>query len=208
MKDRKLIIVGAGGHGGVAADIAELTGYTEIVFLDDRVVDTSRVVGKTKDAVQYVADADFFVAIGDTDIRKRFFDQLTALDARIINLIHPKATVARSAVLGKGVLVAAGAVVGVNAVVGDGAIVNTCASVDHDCRIGMFVHVAVGTHIAGTVKIGDMTFVGAGTTVINGMEIVKNCTIGAGTVVTKSILETGTYVGMPAHRVDKPIEGN
>ena len=34
MKNR-LVIVGASGHGKVVADIAQLNGYTDIVFLDD-----------------------------------------------------------------------------------------------------------------------------------------------------------------------------
>ena len=32
---KKLIIIGASGHGKVVADIAKKNGYTEIVFLDD-----------------------------------------------------------------------------------------------------------------------------------------------------------------------------
>ena len=33
---KTLWIIGAGGHGKVAADIARKTGYGEIAFLDDR----------------------------------------------------------------------------------------------------------------------------------------------------------------------------
>ena len=36
---KKLIIIGAGGHGKVVANIATLNGYKEIYFLDD---DTSK----------------------------------------------------------------------------------------------------------------------------------------------------------------------
>ena len=32
---KKLVIIGASGHGKVVADIAKKTGYHEIVFLDD-----------------------------------------------------------------------------------------------------------------------------------------------------------------------------
>ena len=32
---KKLIIIGASGHGKVVADIAKMNGYEEIVFLDD-----------------------------------------------------------------------------------------------------------------------------------------------------------------------------
>ena len=32
---KKIIIIGASGHGKVVADVARLNGYDEIVFLDD-----------------------------------------------------------------------------------------------------------------------------------------------------------------------------
>ena len=32
---KKIVIIGASGHGKVIADIAEKNGYEEIVFLDD-----------------------------------------------------------------------------------------------------------------------------------------------------------------------------
>ena len=35
MKNNRLIIIGASGHGKVVADIAKLNGYTNIAFLDD-----------------------------------------------------------------------------------------------------------------------------------------------------------------------------
>ena len=34
---KKLVIIGAGGHGRVVADIARLNGYEDIIFLDDDV---------------------------------------------------------------------------------------------------------------------------------------------------------------------------
>ena len=54
--NKKIIIIGASGHGKVVADIAKLNGYEEILFLDD---DTSKrscgrnpVVGTSKDIRQ------------------------------------------------------------------------------------------------------------------------------------------------------------
>ncbi len=197
-QNRKLVIIGAGGHGRVAADIAELIGYTSIIFLDDSPNNDPTVVGTTADIPAYIAEADFFVAIGNPLIRKKFFDLLKAEGVTLVNLIHPAATVARSARLGEGVLVATQGVVGVNAVLGDGAIVNTLASVDHDCGLGAFSHVSAGVHMAGGTQIDSYTFVGVGATVIK--NICSHCTIGAGAVVVKPITECGTYIGVPAKR--------
>ena len=87
------------------------------------------------------------------------------------------------------------------AVIGDGCIINTCASVDHDCVLEDFVHIAVGAHVAGTVSIGAGTWIGAGATVSNNLQICGGCMIGAGAVVIKSITESGTYVGVPAEKI-------
>ena len=195
----RLIIVGAGGHGRVAADIAELVGYEEIVFLDDHPNSKVKVIGSTRDIAKYALTADFFVAIGNSDIRKRVFEEIKRNGATLVNLVHPKATVSRSATLGVGVLVAAGAVVCTGAVVEDGAIVNTLASVDHDCYLGAFSHVSAGVHMVGATRIDGDTFVGVGATIIK--DVCSHCLIGAGAVVAKTITESGTYVGVPARKI-------
>ena len=195
----RLVIIGAGGHGAVAADIADLMGYHDIVFLDDNPNVNANVIGTTNDIAEYISTSDFFVAIGNADVRKKFFDKLQMSGATLVRLIHPRAIVSRSAILGDGVLIAAGAVVGVNSIVEDGAIVNTLSSVDHDCILRRFSHISAGVHMAGGVHIGDFTFVGVGATIIK--NVCSECIIGAGAVVTHNITESGTYVGVPARKI-------
>jgi len=196
-----LVIIGASGHGKVIADIAEKNGYTNIVFLDDNPAVKScgrhKVVGCCADASFY-KDADFVVAIGNAKIRRRIQSELIAGGLRVVTLVHPAATVTTSAKIGVGSVVMAGAVVNPYAEIGQGCIINTCASVDHDCKIGNYVHISVGSHVAGTVKIGDNTWVGVGASIINNITVCSECMIGAGAVVEKAIMESGTYVGVPA----------
>lgn len=198
--ERKLVIIGASGHGKVVADIAVRCGYEDIVFLDDAegVAECAGfpVVGKVADACRY-ADADFVVAIGNAAIRERIQQQLGGL---VVTLAHPDAVISRRAAIGRGCVVVAGAVINPDAVIGDGCIINTAASVDHDCVVGSFAHVSVGAHVAGTVRIGARTWVGAGATVSNNVSICADCMIGAGTVVVRDIKEPGTYIGVPAKR--------
>ena len=193
----RLIIIGASGHGKVAADIAGLNGYTDIVFLDDNENVKScggyKVIGNSKT----VTDGDVFIAIGNAEARKRLSE-----GRNVVTLIHPHAVIARDAVIGEGSVVMAGAVINPGARIGRGCIINTCSSVDHDCDIGDYCHVAVGAHLCGTVKTGESTWIGAGATVSNNINICGNCTIGAGCVVVKDIEEPGTYVGVPAKKID------
>ena len=175
---KKLIIIGAGGHGRVVSETAKLNGYEVIGFLDD--ADNKTTVGKVADFIKYIGEADFTVAIGNNAVRMKIQSELIKSGANVASLIHPDATVSESASIGKGTVVMAGAVINAGAVIGNGAIINTCASVDHDCRIGNFSHISVGARICGAVGIGDCAW------------------IGAGAVVVKDIYEIGTYVGVPA----------
>jgi sugar O-acyltransferase (sialic acid O-acetyltransferase NeuD family) len=198
----RLVIIGASGHGKVVADIAELNGYKDIVFLDD---DESikecagwPVVGKSSEA----PDGEVFVAVGNPETRKRLMELYCDRIQPV--LIHPKATVAEVVKIGSGTVVMAGVVINPGVTIGKGVIVNTSSSIDHDCSVGDYSHISVGAHLCGTVKVEDIVWVGAGATVINNVNICGGCTIGAGAVVIKDIDKSGTYVGVPAKMISKP----
>jgi len=196
---KKLVIIGASGHGKVIADIAVRNGYEDIVFLDD---DESikecagfPIVGKTGEAVKL--DGDKIVAIGNAKVREKIQSEIE----NVVTLVHPAALISRRVCIGTGTVVMAGAVINSDVVIGDGCIINTGSSVDHDCKIGNYSHISVGAHVAGTVEIGERTWIGAGVTVSNNVNICRDCMIGAGTVVIKDIDKLGTYVGVPAREI-------
>lgn len=198
---KKLVIIGASGHGKVVADIAIKNGYNEIIFLDD---DESiyecggyPIVGKSSEVG--TIDADVIIGIGNAGVRKRIQESIP--EEKLATLIHPDAVVAEDVVIGVGTVVMAGAVINPGARIGKGCIINTCSSVDHDCEVGDYVHIAVGSHLCGTAFVGNGTWIGAGAIVSNNVSICPNCMIGAGAVVIKEIKESGTYVGVPAKRV-------
>ncbi len=196
--DDRLIIIGAGGHGRVAADIAGMNGY-DVSFLDDRqdISANAALCGKVSDVEKFL-DNPFFVAIGDPDIRRDISMKITNLGGRLVTLLHPNSVCHPNVHLGIGSIVMAGAVLSTNAAIGNGAIINTCSSVDHDCVVGDFCHISVGAHLAGTVSVGDYTMIGAGATIINNISICGRCVVAAGAVVVKNITDRGTYMGVPA----------
>lgn len=196
----KLTIIGASGHGKVIADIARLCGYDELEFLDD---DPSFITSAGIPVTGPSSDADkkenaLFVAVGNTPDRQRLME--ASKGKNIITLIHPNAVIAENSQIGEGSVVMAGAVINPFAVIGRGAIINTCSSVDHDCKIHDYVHIAVGAHVCGNVEIGNGTWIGAGSTIINNVKICDGCIIGAGAVVIKDIDEPGFYLGVPAKK--------
>lgn len=199
-RKNRLIIIGASGHGKVVADIALLNGYEDIVFLDDdesiKMCAGFPVIGKTSDA--HILDGDKIVAIGNAIIRQRLM-----ADIKTVTLIHPSSVIGRNVELGEGTVVMAGSIINPETKIGKGCIINTASSVDHDCEIGDYVHVAVGAHVCGTVLVGNRAWIGAGTTVSNNVSIAGDVVIGAGAVVVKDITEAGTYMGVPARKVEK-----
>ena len=194
---RQLMIIGAGGHGKVIRDIAKKTGYKEIYFLDDVVTEKENYKGKVFEFKRYIDTADFFIAIGNNEKKKKIQSEIAACGGVFVNMIHPRAVIAEDVKLGVGISVMAGAVINSGTKIGNGVIINTLSSVDHDCLIEDFVHIAVGAHIAGNVKIGENTFIGAGATVINNVSVCGDCIIGAGGVVVRNLNKSGIYKGVP-----------
>ncbi len=193
---KQLTIIGASGHGKVLADIAKHCGYEDIQFLDDdeslAFCGKNPVVGKTDKEVY----GDVIVAIGNADIRKRLSN-----GRKLVTLIHPDAVIADDVVIGPGTVVMAGVVINPGTKIGRGCIINTSSSVDHDCVIGDYSHVSVGAHLCGTVRIGDAVWIGAGATISNNIIVCTRVLVGAGAVVVNDILESGTYIGVPAKRM-------
>lgn len=202
-KFKRLIIIGASGHGKVVADIAHLSGYTEIVFLDNdpelKMCLRYPVLGP--DTMTEELDGDVFVAVGNSEVRRKLMERDN--DRHFPVLIHPQAVIAEDVVIGDGTVVMAGAVINPGARIGIGTIVNTSSSIDHDCFIGNYCHVSVGAHLSGTVDVGNNCWIGAGATVSNNVKICSDVMIGAGAVVIDDIKETGTYVGVPARKMNK-----
>ena len=199
---KKLGIIGASGHGKVIADIAKKKGYSDIFFFDDNEniheCGSYPVTGKSAEARTF--DGDIIVGIGNAAIRKKIQEMIPA--EKLVTLIHPDAVIAEDVVIGAGTVVMAGAVVNPGVQIGNGCIINTCSSVDHDCTVGDYVHIAVGSHLCGTVSVGNGTWIGAGATVSNNVAICSECMIGAGAVIVNDIKKRGTYVGVPARRID------
>ena len=201
---QRLVIVGAGGHGRVVADIAERSGrYGEICFLDDAAVSSlcdtlSWPLLGGSDLAPNFPDAEFFVAVGDSGVRRDMVESLCGSGLKLATLVHPSAVVSNHAFIGQGSVVMPGAVLAPGARVGLGCIVNSCSSLDHDSSLGDWSHIAVGAHVAGSVEIGSDVWIGAGATVINNIQICPGSFIGAGAVVVESIASPGVYVGVPA----------
>lgn len=211
MKEKHILIIGAGGHGIVVADIIKaMAGQGAALsirgFLDnDAAIQGKKrldlpVIGPDTMLPDYPRDL-VVVAVGDCRIREKIAARVKKAGNAFFTAIHPAAVISPSAEIGEGCMICANAVVNTESVIGDHVIINTGATVDHHNTIGSFCHLAPGSHTGGTVTIGRGTFAGIGANILPGISIGKGCVIGAGSVVTRDIEDGKVAAGNPARQI-------
>ena len=196
--NKKLAIIGAGGHGKVVGEIALLNEYKLIDFFDDKVNEIKGFPFTISGELDYLKKNlndynDFFVAVGDNKVRFDIMNWLNKLNMNIVSLVHPKSTVSKFISLGKGTCVMANAVINPGTKIKEGVIINTSASIDHDCTIEDFAHVSPNCSLSGGVKIGKFSHLGTGTSVHPGIIVGNNVKTAIGSKVFKNILDDATH---------------
>lgn len=210
--NKKVVIIGAGGHAKVISDIIEKSEDIVVGFLDDNKVKDEFIIKEKKYKVLGIIDdckkiqledpeIEFVIAIGNNEVRKQIAERYD--DLKFYTAIHPSSQIALDVEIGEGTVVMANTSINTSAKVKKHCIINTGAVVEHDNVLQDFVHISPNATLCGTVQIGELTHVGAGTTVRNNISICHDCIIGAGSVVVKNISEPSKYIGIPARKMIK-----
>ena len=209
---KNVIIIGAGGHSRVIADIIKLSDDKIVGFLDDNldilgkiIYDDKMVIGTIDDGIIKYKDCYFIIGIGNNRVRKLISNKYK--DLKWYTAIHQNAVIGSNATIGEGTVIMAGTVINIGTKIGRHCILNTCASLDHDNILEDYVHISPGSHLAGNVKIMEGTWICAGVTVINNITIEKNNVIGAGSTVISNIEENNNiYVGVPTKKLISKVD--
>ena len=202
---KNVVIIGAGGHAKVIADIITKSNDNVIGFLDDNLDIQNKTIYLNKTVLGTIKDIDkykeyyFIIGIGNNNIRENIAN---SYDLKWYTAIHPNAIIANEVSIEEGSVVMAGSIINTGTKIGKHCIINTKSSLDHDNIIENYVHISPGATLAGTVHIKEKTWICAGATIINNITIAKNNIIGAGSVVIKDINEeNSTYVGVPTRKI-------
>lgn len=211
----RVLIIGAGGHGQVVADIlltasehgsdVQPGGYLdEDEGLWNRLLLDLPVLGSVDDCERFDHDA-VIVAVGDNPTRRRLFDCLSMRGERFATARHPRAVLSASCVIRHGSVIGAGVVVNTGACVGANVILNTGCTVEHHNQIGDHAHIAPGARLGGHVTVGQGALIGIGATVLPGCRVGAWSIVGAGAVVIEDLPAGVVAVGNPARAMNRRV---
>jgi sugar O-acyltransferase (sialic acid O-acetyltransferase NeuD family) len=205
MAELKRVIL-VGGFEEVI-ELAEGCGYTVEGIIEKKPADSFRgypILGRDEDA------AALFARYGDIPLvitpdmphKRQSLQQIyQELGWRFASLIHPRAEIARSARLGKGVLIQYGANISADVHIGDFVRINTYANIMHDSTVDDFSTVAPNTVVLGRVKIGRYCYIGANATILSDRTIGEGALVGAAAIVTRDVQPGRTVAGNPAREI-------
>ena len=206
MEMKKLIIIGGGGHALSVLEAMdtsiEIAGYVDNIESKKLILP---YLGNDEFVLSNFSPEEYRVhrAVVYTNdvilsLRCRIIQQYVGYESYTI--IARSALVTSSSKIAGGCALMEGAIVN-GAILAQNSVINTKAVIEHGCILGNNVFVGPGAIVCGDTCIGDNVLVGAGVIIRDGIEITENVTIGMGSVVVRSIVEPGVYLGNPCRKI-------
>lgn len=165
---KRLLIVGAGGHGRCCLDIArEQACYDEICFLDDayvgQMVNDAYVIDDIAHLEKYIDESTtVFAAIGNNAVRKCLMEKVERCGGTITSLISKSSHISAYANIAKGSVIFPGTVIEANAVLGKGSIVAANAIINHDAVVEDYCLINSGSIVRPNTRVGTLSKIGCG----------------------------------------------
>lgn len=124
--------------------------------------------------------------------------------ARFLTVLHPTAVVGDNVRFGMGCVICPLTVASTNVALGDFVVLNTPgAYAGHDCSIGDFSTVSPGASVLGWGTVGQQVLLAVNASVLPHAVVEDGVTVGAGAIVHKFAERCSTYIGNPAHKLEK-----
>jgi sugar O-acyltransferase (sialic acid O-acetyltransferase NeuD family) len=195
--NRKVIMIGGGGHAKALVDILHKQ-YIDIFAISSPKIDKDSPLLSSienvlvdDDIYKFNPDEIYLVngigSIPGNALRAQVFDKFKNAGYEFMTVISDSSVVGHNCKIEMGVQIMHGAIVNIDSVIGENTLINSGGIVEHDCKIGKHNHIAPGAVLCGASSTGEKVHIGAGASVIQSIEIGKNVVIGAGAVVTSNV---------------------
>ena len=199
--DNKVILVGAFHE---IIELCEDCGSQIVGIIDDQYTGDYNgipILGGDEDAsslYQDYSDCSIVITPDLPKVREKLFALYSQIGFQFATIISPRATISRSAKIGKGTVIQACVNVSSGSTIGDFVKLNTYANIMHDITIGNYATIAPNAVVLGDVHIGESAYIGANSTILPHIRLGSGATVGAGAVVTKDVNDNVIVKGVPA----------
>ena len=147
------------------------------------------------------------IGIGATPPRRRIARAIEQHGGPLATLIHPRACLGDTVMLGAGSFAGPHAVATTDIAIGLHAQLHAGCTIGHDTRLADFATVAPGANVSGRVEAGEGTFIGAGAVILPDLRLGAWSIIAAGAVVTEDVEDNVTVAGVPARVIARRQAG-
>ncbi len=220
MNNKKVIIIGGEGNGGVIASCIEdnRTRFNDIEWIVEGFVNDYEkevcgypVLSGTNDIQKLLDNPEYYFMwgihmIGRNILTERVFQKLNIPTERFATIVHKTAFIAQSAVLEPGVFVMSNCYVGPNSRIGQCSLMMANSLIGHNTTVGPLCHFSVGSITSSYVTIGRCSDVTLGARVLEKRKIGNFAVAGSSSLVTHDIPDYEIHVGTPAKFMKKVRE--
>jgi len=209
---KKIAVYGAGGFGrevkmlidqvNASSMTYEFAGYFDDGVEKGTLVNGFPVLGGRDHLNAFAEPLCVAFAIGSPAMKKKIIGNVKNDNVSYPSLIHPNVLIGNDDVtIGEGCIICAGCIITINIKIGKFVILNLACTVGHDTVIEDYASFMPGVNISGEVLIKEGVYVGTGAKIINQLDIGRFTIVGAGAVVSKTLPDECTAVGIPAKAI-------
>jgi sugar O-acyltransferase (sialic acid O-acetyltransferase NeuD family) len=208
----ELILIAASGLAREVLAMVRASGQYDVVGLldDDKEmagvsVDGAPVLGTIDDAEKYT-HALILVCIGSGKSREAVVERLTAMglsEARYATAIDPSVQYPEGCRVGRGSILLRNVTMTAAVTLGSHVVAMPSVTFTHDDDVADFATFAAGVSLGGGVRIGRAAYLGMNCSVRERTSVGAYATVGMGAAVLSNVPDGETWVGVPAHEIER-----
>lgn len=209
---KPLVMLGAGGHAAVLAELLLAEGRQLIAIVSPDPVQANSPLASIQRLIsdesllgtyspEQVELVNGIGSLPGKELRWQLFEFFSKQGYRFACVISPHAILSKYLQLAEGVQIMSGAIIQTNTSLGINSIINTGAIIEHDCILGAHNHIAPGATLSGGVVTGSRVHIGTGASVIQAINIGQQAVIGAGTTIVRDVPAQQTIIPAPSRIV-------
>ncbi len=194
MPEKKIILIGGGGHCRSCIDVIESSNIFKIAgIVEQPGKDKSKsilgypVIGYDSKLASLKKQYDYALItigqIGSSSLRQKIFSHLKKLGFVLPVIISRLAHVSKHAAIDEGTIIMHQVVVNAGAIVGKNCILNTGCLIEHDTQIDDHTHISTAAVLNGEAVVGSGSFVGSNAIIVQGVKLPEQYFFKAGSLI-------------------------